>query len=208
MKQITRQIRLVFTTIFVGILAQHAGAQNRPAHRNDAKLSIGGNAGLVIYETGDERNCPTGAGFGAGVELRSRGSWVLAGGADLLAAAPYVCTQVLAITTYQGQEVGVWSGARFPLAPRAGIRVGRTVRSLDASLRAGYILTKNDFFPKDIWLGRPILGGDVSWRRGRVGLQIVYERFRAPIRYIRIRDREVVHEFNVWKPMYRFGIVL
>ena len=184
-------------------LTQHAVAQT--ADRDNGRGRFGANVGVVSYQTGNDRNCSTGVGVAGGVEVRSRGSLLLAAGADVIAATPFACASALQMTTYQGQEVGVNSGVQFPFAPRTGVRVGWSAPAVEAALRAGYLVAQNDF-SDDKWSARPVLGGDVAWYpTGRVGVQFVYEQFQVPTRYS--RDRQLVHEFNRWKPIYRLGIV-
>ena len=114
-------------------------------------------------------NCDSGYGVGAGVDVRSRGPWVLALSADLLAAGPPSCDDILRTAIYRGEVVEQRAGLSFPGAPRVGVHAGRAFTggqfTLEPTIGAGYALGKNDYYPANEWRWRPWVSGSLSIRR-------------------------------------------
>ena len=206
-------IAIVAHLTFV-VAAAELRAQSSDSLR-DIRSRWGAHAGLLAYGTGDDRNCDTGAGFSAGAELRTRGAWLGAIGADLLLAAPLVCTGVGTFVVHEGEQLDVFSGTHLIGAPRLRLRGGRAFELggpvLEAAVGVGLIYGASHFVGPNDWLVNGWYGATATLRGRRfpIGLEAEYGMHQVRIRYYRHADRwEMVHQFRRWKPFFRLSLVL
>lgn len=197
----------------LGLLLLVCAATGVRAQAEDAYRSRwGGHAGFVSFGTGDDLNCPTGIGFSAGAEARTRGAWLGAIGADVMLASAYVCTSAGLAVRHNGELLDVRRGTDLIGAPRIRVRAGRALRlgrsTVELAAGAGAIYSRTDFPGAGERSWNRWAGGTVAVRIPAlpVGLEVEYGRHQVPTRYY--RGSEVVHEFRRWTHLVRISAVL
>jgi hypothetical protein len=213
MKRMTRN-GLALCLVMAAFGSSSASAQ--PSDDTEAfRRGWGAHGGLLVYGTGDDVNCATGAGFSLGAEARTRGRWLLGAGVDAILAAAMACTGVGVITSYLGETVDVASGTQLIGAPRLRVRGGRAFIagnwSIEPAVGGGLIYGRTDFGGDPEWLWNAWAGASIAVRSTALpfGLEVEYGRHQVPIRYQRQDEsRTVVHEFRRWKPLLRLSVVM
>jgi hypothetical protein len=196
-------------TAVVGITSGAKAVWSPPKLSNQVRDRFGFSVGVVSAGSSDhpDNQCSSPGGLSLGAEVRTRGPWLLAADADLLASSGSVCTLVLKTREYQGQTVSVHvspalAGTRLSLhAGRALTTSGGTV--LEPSVGWGWIRQGNGggFSREPVWL--MWYGGSIRLKRVDFGLgfRAEYGIRELPITYD--LDRELVARFYERTPMLR-----
>jgi hypothetical protein len=204
------QRALVLAALFA--LAPAAGRAQQPAAGPAAgpvRGALGWHAGVVVHGTGDY-NCETAQGFAAGAEVRTRGAWLLAAGADVLVTSALTCTSMLKLVLHGGRFVEEHAHRHYVGGPRLGVRAGRAFAAgavlLEPAVGGGLALGRQGFHAGTELLWRPWAAGSLTARRarGRGGFQLEAGRHAVPVRYH--DDGAIVHEFDRWEPAFRLSI--
>lgn len=199
---------LAALTALITVAPQSALAQGADAELDAFRL--GWSAGVVAYGTGDY-NCGSGVGIAAGPEIRTRGPWILAAGADIFLAHPPGCTDILLMAEHDGRLVEVHGGAWLAGVPRAAVHAGRVLRgtgpSFETLVGVGIMGMRANFRRENAWQAGAWLGSSITMRRASgegAGLRVEYGRYQVPIRYY--DDDVVVHRFRQWESMLRVSV--
>ncbi|MGH7470666.1 MAG: hypothetical protein ACRENP_22185 [Longimicrobiales bacterium] len=198
--------------LFVLILSvAPAHAQDTAARTDPVRDRLGIHFNAVVYGTGDHLNCRMGTGVGGGVELRSTGRWLAAVSADLLLAAPLLCTEAETLALFRGEYVTEESGVMFVPAPRLGARLGRNFRwgqfQLEPSAAAGMLQSRSISSSGNGRQWQPWYGASIDVRPDflRVGVRFEYGVHAAPVLYQ--QGQTNVHRFDRWEPLVSFAVL-
>src|SRR5690606_22110111 len=116
------------TATLLGLLLIPAGSAS--AQVSGTGLRINADVGSVLMAGAGCRDEHT-VGLGAGLDVRTRGPWVLAAGADVWfpgvvdgVVLGISCTAAMPLADYEGESVEVWSGADYTSVIRVRMALG------------------------------------------------------------------------------------
>jgi hypothetical protein len=196
------------------VLRQPAAASPAPlrAVGADALVMRGG---FVGFATGDDHDCPTGAGIVAGVEQRTPGRWFAGVAGDLYIAAPTVCGTASTVVPHESGTADEFAGITLLFAPRFSTRAGMHVDFWD--LRFEPSVAAGALYAPELWGDAarrlvPWSGGalEVRPRSGRFGVVIEHGYHRVPVTH-QVRtsgDWRVVREFGRWSPVTNLALTV
>jgi hypothetical protein len=171
--------------------------------------------GFVGFATGDDDNCPSGAGVVAGIEQRTPGRWFAGVAGDLYVATPTVCGTASTVVPHESGTADEFAGITLLFAPRVSTRAG--VHLDFGDLRFEPSVAAGALYAPELWgeAARRIVpwsGGalEVRPRSGRFGLVVEHGYHRVPVTH-QIRtsgDWRVVREFGRWRPVTNLALTI
>jgi hypothetical protein len=163
---------------------------------------------LLSYRTGDELNCPTGAGLGLDLEHRWGSVVSVGAGAGLRLADAYVCTLALKTRLVDGQWLGEFSHLSLLAAPALNVSLGSGFTAGDIDLgfrmRGGAILGRTNG-PGEERMVLSFNQGEVTVSGRRIGVIVRVGAIRAPINLV-IGDEVVDREWH-WRRITELGLL-
>ena len=165
------------------------------------------------YDTGDEANCPSGAGVALEVERRFRSSPFIGIAAGLHMADALTCTSVGTVREVDGRLLDVVAHLSLLAAPMLAVSAGPDFRlgnsAIQPRVRIGMINAEIDG-PRGERHFMPLLQAGVQARRGRFGAVLRGGTLRAPV-LLQSADSgewEIVEREWHWRNIWEAGLRL
>jgi hypothetical protein len=163
---------------------------------------------LLSYRTGDELNCPTGAGLGLDIERRWGSAVSVGVGAGVRLADAYVCTLALKTRFVDGQWLGEFDHLSLIGAPSMNLSLGSGFNAGDIDVglrfRGGTILGRTNG-PGEERMLMSFNQGEVTVSGGRMGIILRIGAIRSPINLV--LGREVIDREWHWRRITELGLL-
>jgi hypothetical protein len=155
--------------------------------------------GFVRYGTGGS-GCAHGNGLVAGLEVNTRGSWLLGLGAGLVHAGPTECISIGRLGLYEDRWVELRGGARFANSPQVTVRAGKAVRLgsglVEPALAGGFLRGRGE---PQRW--KPWYGGSLRLAVGSFPLSLQVDHGRHSVTMQFVEHQQLLAEYERWEPI-------
>jgi hypothetical protein len=172
-------------------------AQEPPPSAVRGRWTISG--GLLRYGTGGS-GCADANGVATGLEVNTKGSWLVGVGVGFLKAFPQECIAIGRLGMFEGRWVLLTGGVRYQYSPQVILRVGKAVRIrnglVEPALAGGYVRGRAEPERWQQWFG-----GSLRLAVGSLPLSLQIDHGRHAVSMQYVEDRQVLDEYQRWEPI-------